>query len=129
MRPPSIGILDILSDAQFNLGYALAAIIAHRDGSTSTANLLFYKACLFGTRALIIEKTGKVPATYDEIVTEAKKLDLGEYADLIKTAYQSRQTGSYDPAMLFRNISYLNQFVVPLLRGQAEKNGNRIIVE
>jgi len=128
MNSSSIEVLDVLSDAQFNLGYALAATIAHRGGSAQTANLLFYKSCLFGTRALIIEKTGKIPATYDEILKESENLELGEYADLVKAAYESRQTGSYDPELLFKNISYINQFVMPILRKRLEK-GNTTLVE
>ncbi|OGN09038.1 MAG: hypothetical protein A3J46_00255 [Candidatus Yanofskybacteria bacterium RIFCSPHIGHO2_02_FULL_41_11] len=128
MQLPSIEVLDALSDAQFNLGYALAATIAHRDGSEQTANLLFYKSCLFGTRALVIEKTGKVPATYDDILKEAEKLDLGEYTNLVKAAYESRQTGKYDPQLLFKNISYINQLVVPNLSSRL-KDGNAVLVE
>lgn len=128
MQLPSIETLDVLSDAQFNLGYALAATIAHRDGSEQTANLLFYKSCLFGVRSLIMEKTGKVPATYDDIVAEAELLELGEYADLVKAAYQARQSGTYDPAALFKNISFINQFVMPALRNRMEKDGNQILV-
>ena len=128
MKPSNIEVLDVLSDVQFNLGYALAATIVHRDGSTQTANLLFYKSCLFGTRALIIEKTGKVPATYDQILKESENLELGEYTGLVQAAYESRQTGSYDPQLLFKNISYINQLVMPILRDRMEK-GNTTLVE
>ena len=129
IQPPSIEAIDVLSDAQFNLGYALAATIAHRDGSNATANLLFYKSCLFGTRALIMEKTGSVPATYDEIVAASANLDLGEYAELVQAAYGARQSGNYDSAMLFKNISYLNQLVVPALRDRMESGDDESIVK
>lgn len=128
MQLPSIETIDILSDAQFNLGYALAATIAHRDNSPTTANLLFYKSCLFGARALIMKKTGKLPATYDEIVAAAKQLNLEEYAGLVDAAYEARQTGIYDPAMLFKNISFLNQLIIPAIRDQLE-GGNKNVVE
>lgn len=129
MQPPNIETIEVLSDAQFNLGYALAATIAHRDGSAPTANLLFYKSCLFGTRALVMEKTGKVPATYDDILTASKELDLGEYTDVVQAAYDARQSRSYDPAMLFKNISYLNQLVIPEIRKLLDEYGNKIVVE
>lgn len=128
MKAPSIETLEVLADAQFNLGYALASTIAHRDSSPQTANLLFYKSCLFGTRSLVMEKLGKLPATYDEIIAEAENLDLGEYTSLVNGAYQARQTGSYDPVMLFKNISYLNQFIIPAIRSRLEIEGNKVIV-
>lgn len=129
MKAPSIETLEVLADAQFNLGYALAATIAHRDNSLQTANLLFYKSCLFGTRSLIMEKLGKLPSTYGEVVSEIKGLELGEYEDLVKSAYQARKTGSYDPIMLFKNISYLNQLVIPSIRNRLDREGNKILVE
>jgi len=129
MQPPNIETIEVLSDAQFNLGYALSATIAHRDGSAPTANLLFYKSCLFGTRALVMEKTGKFPATYDDILTASKELDLGEYTDVVQAAYDARQSRSYDPAMLFKNISYLNQLVIPEIRKLLDEYGNKIVVE
>jgi len=129
MQPPSIETIEVLADAQFNLGYALAATIAHRDGSVPTANLLFYKSCLFGTRALIMEKTGKVPATYDDILLASKDLDLGEYGDVVQAAYNARQSGSYSPEILFKNISYLNQMVIPKIRQSLDEDGNKIVVE
>ena len=128
MKAPSIDILDVLFDAQFNLGYALAATIAHRDGASSTANLLFYKSCLFGTRTLVMEKTGTIPATYDDIANAIPNLDLGEYAELVRSAYQARQSGNYDPAMLFKNISYLNQRVIPLLASRMSRDGPTAVV-
>ena len=129
MKPPSIRVLDVLSDVQFNLGRALSAIIAHRNNSTPTANLLFSKSYFFSTRALVMEKTGKFPITYASIISEAKNLDLRKYTDLTEAAHQARQTGSYDPIMLFKNISYLNQFVIPTFQETFEKNGNKIVVK
>jgi len=128
MPIPSIDTVEVLSDAQFNLGYALASTIAHRDGSQQTANLLFYKSCLFGARSLVMEKLGKLPATYDEILANTKEIDLGEYADLVENAYQSRQSGSYEPTMLFKNISFLNQMVIPSIRKHLEEQGNKVLV-
>lgn len=129
LEPPNIEVVDALSDAEFNLGYALAATIAHRDGATDTTNLLFYKSCLFGARALIMAKLGELPATYDAIVEAANKLDLGEYQALIKTAYDARQTGVYDPNALFKNISFINQAVVPALREMLEHDAKKVVME
>lgn len=129
LQLPSVEVVDALSDAEFNLGYALAATIAHRDGAVATANLLFYKSCLLGARALIMTKLGELPATYDAIVEATGKLDLGEYQPLIKAAYEARQAGIYDPNALFKNISFLNQVVVPALRETLSADASKVIVE
>src|SRR3989344_3259123 len=67
MKPPAITIVDIMQDLRFNIGYALASIISHRNHDPKTTSLEFYKSCLFGTRSLLLLKKRKFALTYDEI--------------------------------------------------------------
>lgn len=128
MKPPAVDVLDLLSDVQFNLGYALAATISDRNGDLKSANTLFYKSCLFGTRSLIIFRTSSFPRTYPEIFSMAGKLQLGQYEQLIKSAYDARQSGLYERSMLFKNISYLNQVVLPELRACLAQTDNKVML-
>ena len=116
IEPPAITTLDVLADTQFNLGRALSAVITHRDGSIKTAEELFSKSCLFAVRAFIIYRTRKLCSTYDEVVSSAKNLDLGEFSDLPQKALEVRKNALYDPNDLFRNISLLNQICIPQIR-------------
>lgn len=113
LKPPRVSALDLYSEAQFNLGYALGAVIAYRNDSISTAVALFYKSCLFGTRALIAARKGKFVASYPDILDWSKSIELGEYGTLIDAAFEARLTGQCDFAVLVENISYLNQVVLP----------------
>lgn len=113
---PDISIIDFISEAEFNLGYALASVIANRNEAITIAAMLFSKSCLFGTRSLIAARTGKFVTDYADIVEESKALDLGKYHTLVDAAFETRLKGTYHDEMLFLNISYLNQLVVPSLR-------------
>ncbi|MEM2089770.1 MAG: hypothetical protein QXL88_01615 [Candidatus Pacearchaeota archaeon] len=74
MKPPPITIIDLIQDLGFDLGYALASVVSHRNGDKITASTEFYKSCLFGTRTLIILKLRVFPLTYNEILKNSKKL-------------------------------------------------------
>lgn len=127
-QAPDVRVLDLYSEAQFNLGYALAAVIAHREGSVSAASTLFYKSCLFGTRALIAAKSGMFLASYPEIFEHSKKMNLGVYNSTLESAYDCRLTGNLSYGALFDNISYLNQVVLPFIdEDVTEKGGDTTI--
>jgi predicted nucleotidyltransferase len=130
MKPPQISIIDLIQDLRFNLGYALASVISHRNGDKKTASIEFYKSCLFATRTLIILKSRVFPLTYDEILQNSKKLDLGEYRELVEKAYRIRNDKTeYEEKDLFQNISYLNEFIEPLILEYFEKNGNKLLIK
>ena len=116
MQVSAVTVLDVLMDVQFNLGYALGAVVAHRNESPETARMLFYKSCLFATRSLVVLKQKTLPTTYDEIVSVAQKLELGEFADLPQKALEVRKGAQLEPNDLFRNISFINQVIIPQIQ-------------
>lgn len=116
MKLPEINIIDIIQDLRFNLGYALASVISQRNKDFKTASMEFYKSCLFWARSLIVLELKKFPLSYDEIYNASKELDLGEYKELIETAYKVRkENGKYQDRDLFQNISFLNKYIEPKL--------------
>jgi predicted nucleotidyltransferase len=125
----NICVIDLMQDLRFNLGYALAAVISSRNGDRKTAAVEFYKSCLFATRSLVVLKEKKFPVTYDEIVELSKKIELGEYSQLVKTAHSLRiNQGDYNDEDLFKNISYLNKFIEQKLTAHYEEHGNSKLV-
>jgi len=129
IKPPAITIIDIMQDLRFNIGYALASIISHRNDDPKTTSLEFYKSCLFGTRSLVLLKKRKFALTYDEIFLLSKEINLDIYADLVRSAYQCRLgKAKYAEIDLFKNISYLNKFIEPELVKYFKKYGNKIII-
>ncbi len=125
LKPPAISMLDIIQDVRFNLGYALAATHSYRNGDNATASLHLAKSCLFGTRDYIIFKIQEFPISYDEIINASNKLDLGENKELPIYAYKLRkQEVNLDEAILFKNISYLNQFIEKQLLEVYKEKGN-----
>ena len=129
MKVPSIKTIDLMQDLRFNLGYALAAVISHRNNDERTASLEFSKSCLFATRVLIMLKLRSFPLTYEKIRENSLKLDLGEYKELIAEAHETRKGGKYKEESLFQNISYLNNFIEPLLHQSFEKDGNKVVIK
>ena len=111
MKSPEICVLDLVQDIRFNIGRSLDSVICKREGSNKIATPIFSKSCLFGTRDLIILKLKKFPVSYDEIYKLSKKLNLGEYKKVVENAYRIRKGEKVQKNNLFKNISYLNQFV------------------
>lgn len=129
MKPPAITAVDLMQDLRFNIGYALASIISHRNNDPKTTSLEFYKSCLFGTRSLVALKKRKFALTYDEIFSLSKEIDLDVNAYLVKLAYQCRLGKiKYSELDLFKNISYLNKFIEPELVKYFKKFGNKIVI-
>jgi predicted nucleotidyltransferase len=129
MKLPQISVFDLTQDLRFNLGYALASVISHRNRDRKTASLEFSKSCLFATRCLEILKLEIVPLTYDEIFNLSKKIKLEEYEELFEKAYNVRnRKNKYKEEDLFQNISYLNKLIEPILLEFFEKEGNKILI-
>lgn len=130
MKPPSLTIVDLMQDLRFNIGYALASIISHRNKDSKTASLEFYKSCLFATRSLVALKKKKFALTYDEIFSFSKEVNLGMYSDLVALAYKCRLGKSkYTENSIYENISYLNKFIEPELVSYFEKFGDKVIIK
>lgn len=130
MKAPAITVVDVMQDLRFNIGYALGALISHRNKDFKTASLEFYKSCLFGTRSFLILKKRKFALSYDEIFSLSKELNLDVYSDLVKTAYKCRiGKTKYSEMDIFQNISYLNKFIEPELMKYFEKYGNKALIK
>lgn len=130
MEAPQISIVDLMQDLRFNLGYALASIISYRNGDEKTTSLEFYKSCLFATRALEILQLRVFPIAFDDILSLSRKLNLGEYQELVEKAFNVRKREQeYKEQDIFKNISYLNDFIEPLLRKFFEEKGNEILLK
>ncbi len=125
MKAPQIGIIDLIQDLRFNLGYALASVISHRNGDKKTASYEFYKSCLFATRDLEILQLKVFPIGFNNILNFSKKLNINEYKNLVEKAFNIRKSKQkYKEQDIFKNISYINEFIEPLLLESFEKNKN-----
>lgn len=130
MKPPEIRVIDIIQDLRFNLGYAFASMHSYRNGDKFTARYEFFKSCLFGTRCLEILKLKKFPISFDDIYKFSKKLNLGEYNSLVSTAYKLRQGKTkFKEEDIFKNISYLNEFMELQIIKYFKGNGNKILIK
>lgn len=115
-----ISVIDLLMDSSFNLGYATAAVRVMKEGNINLANDLFCKSILYSTRNLIFFKKAKFIVGYENIYKESKKLALPEeYEKLLEVAIALRrqQDVSVDSSVYFKNITYINKFIIPILQG------------
>ncbi len=125
LKPPKITTLDLLQRIRFDTGFALAAILSKRNGDEITAATEFPKSCLFGVRCLMILETKSFPLTYDEIYEESKKLDLGEYDDVVAHAFAVRKGEKIDENFLYRNVSLLNKIIKNRILESFRKEGDQ----
>jgi hypothetical protein len=131
IRPPAIRSIDIFADAKFSLGRALASTIAHKDNASKTARELFYKSALFAARDLAILKTRTFPLTYEQMFVAAKPhvSFFEECEKVLAHAIELRTSDlAYDPYLLYRNITFINQIVVPELQKYIEDEGPETIL-
>jgi len=129
IQPPRIKVIDIIQDLRFNIGYAFASMHSYRNGDIKTGAYEFYKSCLYGTRDLEILKLRKFPLSFTEIYKLSKKLDLKEYNSLVLNAYKLRQSKTkFEEKNIFKNITYLNEFMEPQLINYFNKKGNKILI-
>lgn len=129
LRPSEIKTLDLLQRINFDLGYALAAVMAERNGDNVSAGQEFAKSCLFGIRCLEILQLRQFPLTYDEIYELSSQVTPAEYQQVVDAAFKARQTHEPVPSnLLFKNISLLNQVVQPALLSSFEQQGNSVVL-
>ncbi len=126
LTPLPIRLSDLLADAQFRLGCALSAVVAHKDGAIETAKTLFYKNALYAARDLVILQSGTFPTTHEDIYTQSIGLvqEWSEYVLVLEHAFDMRtSTESYVPERVFRNITFINQHVIPLIEAKIAEKG------
>ena len=128
LEPPKITTLDLLQRIRFDTGFALAAILSKRNGDEITAATEFPKSCLFGVRCLIILDTKIFPLTYDDIYEQSKKLDLGEYREVVDHAFAVRKGEKIDENFLYRNVSLLNKVIKNRILESLRKDGDKILI-
>ena len=128
LEPPKITTLDLLQRIRFDTGFALAAILSKRNGDEITAATEFPKSCLFGVRCLIILDTKSFPLTYDDIYEQSKKLDLGEYREVVDHAFAVRKGEKIDENFLYRNVSLLNKVIKNRILELLRKDGDKILI-
>lgn len=130
MKLSPIKVIDILQDLRFTLGFAFASMHSYRNGDKFTASYEFYKSCFYGSRCLEILKLKKFAIGYDEIYQLSKRLKLGEYKDLVSTAYKIRhRKAKLQENDIFQNISFLNKFIEPQIIDYFEKKGNKVLIK
>ena len=128
LEPPKITTLDLLQRIRFDTGFALAAILSKRNGDEITAATEFPKSCLFGVRCLIILDTKNFPLTYDDIYEQSKKLDLGEYREVVDHAYAVRNGEKIEENFLYRNVSLLNKVIKNRILESLQKDGDNVLL-
>lgn len=129
MKLPEITLLDLMQSIRFDLGFALASVISQRNEDIKTASVEFYKSCLFGLRCLEIFELKKIVFTYPEIYSLSGEINLDEYTPLISHAYDVRNKSILcETSSLFKNISFLNEFVESRLIKDFRKNGNTKLI-
>jgi len=128
LEPPKITTLDLLQRIRFDTGFALAAILSKRNGDEITAATEFPKSCLFGMRCLIILDTKNFPLTHDDIYEQSKKLDLGEYREVVDHAFAVRKGEKIDENFLYRNVSLLNKVIKNRILESLRRDGDKILI-
>ena len=125
MDLPFIHIIDLMQEIRFCIGLSLAAVISYRNGDLKTASVEFYKSCLFGLGALGASETKQVSFSYEDKYNLSRKINLGEYEQLVSRAYFVRINGGVcEEADLFKNISFLNEFVETRIVEEFTNSGN-----
>jgi predicted nucleotidyltransferase len=130
ISPPEIFLINAIQELRFNIGYAFSSMHSYRNKDKFTALFEFYKSCLFGTRSFLLLKKRELFIPYNEIFLMSKEVDLGDYTDLVKTAYNCRiKKIEQSEVDIFRNMSYLNKFIEPQLISHFNKYGNEILIK
>lgn len=118
LESPEISKQDLLMDTSFNLGYALSAVRLMKANIFDLANEFLYKSMFYATRNLFYCKHKILLSGYNTIFEKTKQLNLPkEYQELLNVGYKLRneQIKELDSSLYFKNISYINKFIIPLI--------------
>lgn len=127
LKCPKISKKDLLMDTSFNLGYALTAVRLMKEKVYDLAYELLYKSLFFATRNLIYVKTKILLSGYVNIYKESKNICIpNEFRELLDMGIQLRnnQLLKIDESLFYRNISYINKFVIPSIENTPMKTNN-----
>jgi len=115
---PTINSNDLIEIVAFSLGRAYAAVVSSRQNDTIAVIDNFTKSLLYGLQALAFIKTGHVIYSYQELKNQIQNLNIPiEYTPLISHVFSVRSGEILpDANFLYKNISFLNQFIMPLAR-------------
>ncbi len=119
---PEITKYDLLMDTSFNLGYALSSVQVMKQKNIHLANEMLYKSAFYATRNLIFYKTKILAIGYSKIYQESKRINLPEeYTRLLDVCISLRENPNteIDTSLYFKNVSFINQFVIPEIEGMA----------
>lgn len=126
--PPPIKVVSLLREIKFQLGRASDAIVCFGSGDKELSARIFMKSCLWGTRCLVILKTGCFPVSYSEIVEKSLSLDLEEYAEMPQKGLVAREIGKIEKSDLLRNVWYLNRLIERQILDLYQKAGDQILI-
>jgi len=118
IKRPVITSSDLIETIAFSLGRAYAAVVSSRQKDTLAVIDNFTKSFLYGLQALAFIKIGQIIYSYRKLKNSIQDLDIpSEYSPLISHVFAVRNGEILpDSNLLFKNISFLNQFVMPLAR-------------
>lgn len=107
-----LGRVDLLEAVNFELGYAMSAVLSWRNGDEKTARAVFTKAVLYGVKILLMVRQGEWVVDYGRAFALVGGLELHDrFAGLVSEAMRVREGGELEPARLFDAITFLNQVV------------------
>lgn len=115
---PKINVNDLVELVAFSLGRAYCAVVSSRQSDTLAVTENFTKAVFYGLQGLVFVKTNKLIHSYRELQAMVPSLDIpAEYLELINHAFAVRFDGTpVNSGTLYTNISFLNMFVMPLVK-------------
>ncbi|HCC32185.1 MAG TPA: hypothetical protein DEQ03_19370 [Marinilabiliales bacterium] len=118
INKPVLNSSDLIEVVAFSLGRAYAAVVSSRQNDTIAVIDNLTKSFLYSLQTLVFVKTGKIIYSYHELKNQVPNLNIpAEYTQLASHVFAVRSGETLpDPNLLFKNISFLNQFVMPLAR-------------
>ena len=73
-------------------------------------------------------ETKSFPLTYDDIYEQSKKLNFGEYTDVVDHAFAVRKGEKTDEIFLYRNVSLLNKIIKNRILESFREEGDKELI-
>jgi hypothetical protein len=115
---PVLNSSDLVETIAFSLGRAYAAVVSSRQNDTVAVIDGLTKSFLYGLQTLVFIKTGQIIYSYRQLKDSVQNINIpAEYSLLTSHVFAVRNGEALpDPNLLFKNISFLNRFTMPLAR-------------